>query len=99
MTTRLQRLRAEVISKRGRLCAYCGSGPLHKRALHLNHVQPLELGGEDDAANLRPACSSCHAKKGASPLTDYVVKRLVEVNRERDTLVCIGTKIGVIRPV
>ena len=99
MTTRLQRLRAEVITKRGRFCAYCGSGPLHRRALHLNHVHPLALGGEDGVANLRPACSYCHAKKGEIPLVDYVVTRLAEVDRERANLVCIGTKIGVIRPV
>ena len=94
MTTRLQRIRAEVIAKRGRTCAYCGTGPLHRRALHLNHVHPQALGGATDLANLRPVCSVCNAKKGDLPLAEYILTRLLEVDRERARLVHIGTKIG-----
>lgn len=94
MATRLQRLRAEVIAKRGRHCTYCGAGPLYRRALHLDHVHPQSLGGKTELANLRPACSHCNTKKAAHTLADYIPIRLIEIDRERARLVCIGKKIG-----
>lgn len=98
MTTRLQRLRAEVIEKRGRHCTYCGAGPLYRRALHLDHVLPQKLGGKTEFANLRPACSHCNTKKSSRRLADYITIRLAEIDRERAKLVCIATKIGVVSP-
>jgi len=98
VATRLQRLRAEVIEKRGRHCSYCGVGPLYKRALHLDHVTPQKLGGKTEFANLRPACSHCNTKKSSRRLSDYIVIRLAEIDRERSKLVAIGTKLGVVSP-
>lgn len=98
MATRLQRLRAEVIAKRGRHCSYCGTGPLYRRALHLDHVHPQKLGGKTEFANLRPACSHCNTKKSSRLLSDYIVIRLAEIDRERARLVCIGMKIGALSP-
>lgn len=42
----------------GGLCAYCG-----KPATTVDHVVPLERGGSNWPANLRPACRSCNSSK------------------------------------
>ena len=91
--TRLQKLRADVIAKRGRYCSYCGKGPLYKRALHLDHVVPSKLGGATDLHNLRPACSHCNRTKGAKPLDVYIIDRLARLEQEHKILTAIKAKL------
>lgn len=50
-------------------CAYCGS---KTDRLTRDHITPLKLGGGNDIANIVPACRTCNARKGMSPL--YVFK-------------------------
>ncbi len=44
----------------GGLCWVCGA-----EATTIDHVIPLAKGGSNWPANLRPACRSCNARKGA----------------------------------
>lgn len=37
------------------------------RATTADHIQPRSLGGDDEPANLRPACQPCNAARGTSP--------------------------------
>lgn len=43
----------------GGLCWMCGA-----LATSIDHVKPIEAGGSEFAANLRPACRSCNSSKG-----------------------------------
>ena len=52
-------------------CAYCGSdGPLH-----LDHVEPLALGGLHTPDNLVPACQRCNLSKHAKPVEAWYLSQ------------------------
>lgn len=56
-------------------CLYCGKKlSLHERTL--DHIVPLDLGGEDIEENMAVACKTCNQDKSNIPLEDYL--RLVE---------------------
>lgn len=59
-----QSLRAEVIATHGMVCWLCGDAIEAVSDLHLDHVQPRALNGEETAANLRPAHSRCNIIRG-----------------------------------
>ena len=55
----------------GNACAYCGSdGPLH-----LDHVEPLALGGLHIPDNLVPACQRCNLSKQAKPVEAWYLSQ------------------------
>lgn len=54
-------------------CCYCGSGITDGVMLTLDHVQPRELGGENEAGNLVTACLHCNAAKRDLPLRQFIV--------------------------
>jgi 5-methylcytosine-specific restriction endonuclease McrA len=45
-------------------CAYCRAD-LRKAKRHLDHIQPLALGGANDRTNLQWLCAPCNLSKGA----------------------------------
>jgi 5-methylcytosine-specific restriction endonuclease McrA len=54
----------------GNKCVACGAeGPLH-----VDHNIPLKRGGTNWASNLVPLCVSCNCSKGASTLTEFLVR-------------------------
>lgn len=59
-----QSLRAEVIATHGMVCWLCGDAIETVSDLHLDHVQPRALNGEETADNLRPAHSRCNIIRG-----------------------------------
>jgi len=67
-------------------CPYCGNqlpphylgnhpelGTFRGRA-HLDHMDPLELGGEDSIRNVVYVCDKCNYKKGKQPFTKWIKK-------------------------
>jgi len=65
-------------------CLYCGNklppmylgansdhGPFRGRA-HLDHMDPLELGGEDSIRNVVYVCDNCNYKKGARSFVQWL---------------------------
>jgi hypothetical protein len=60
-------VRFEVFRRDSFTCQYCG-----RRApnviLHVDHIIPVAVGGTNDLANLRTACSICNEGKGARRL-------------------------------
>lgn len=42
-------------------CAKCGAPPPSE----VDHIVPLQFGGEDNEANLQPLCVRCHKRKTA----------------------------------
>lgn len=61
-----KRLRFEVLRRDNHTCRYCGaSAPAVE--LHVDHVLPVALGGEDKASNLVASCSDCNSGKSSVP--------------------------------
>lgn len=59
-------------------CYLCGCGFSADDEIHIEHIQPRALGGNDDPANLRPAHAECNmAKSDADPYT-YLPRVLAE---------------------
>lgn len=54
-------------------CCYCGTGVEDGIQLTLDHVQPRELGGSNEAGNLVTACLHCNSAKRDLPLLQFVV--------------------------
>lgn len=52
----------------GNQCNYCGG----RNRLSLDHIFPRNKGGEDNAANLIYACSSCNSSKGSKDLIEWM---------------------------
>jgi 5-methylcytosine-specific restriction protein A len=48
-----------MIIARHPVCAVCGVRP----AIDVDHITPLEAGGEDTIANLQGLCRQCHGRK------------------------------------
>ena len=58
--------RRTIYDKMGGHCAYCGE-ELAFEDMQVDHVLALRSDGEDDLANMLPACRSCnHYKRGNS---------------------------------
>jgi 5-methylcytosine-specific restriction endonuclease McrA len=55
------------------LCSYCNE----RKALALDHIEPLSRGGEHDPDNLTPACKSCNCAKKQTPLIVWLARRMV----------------------
>jgi 5-methylcytosine-specific restriction endonuclease McrA len=69
-------LRAEVRATYGDLCMYC-----LKPAATVDHVVPLNHGGENHISNLVPACWSCNSSKQDKGLLQWLIfKRKQGVN-------------------
>lgn len=59
-----RQLRQDLEYHGGANCYICHDWqPAHY--LELDHVVELEDGGQDDPANIRPACKRCHRRKSA----------------------------------
>jgi 5-methylcytosine-specific restriction endonuclease McrA len=56
----------EMKSKYGNVCLACG----HKKKLTIDHVVPIDTGGEHCAANIQPLCLSCNSAKSNKTI-DY----------------------------
>jgi HNH endonuclease len=75
-----KRTRFEVFKRDSFTCQYCG-----KKApdvvLHVDHIDPKALGGDDGIINLITACEGCNLGKAAVPLSDSSA-----VSKQRDQL-------------
>jgi hypothetical protein len=62
-----KRTRFEIFKRDGFRCAYCGRTPVES-PLHVDHVEAVANGGENDPANLVTACADCNLGKSDVPL-------------------------------
>jgi hypothetical protein len=60
--------RFEVFKRDNFTCQYCGSTP-PKAVLHVDHINPVKLGGGNEPDNLITACDHCNLGKAARPLS------------------------------
>lgn len=57
--------RFEILKRDGFVCQYCGRGA-PESILHIDHIVPVAMGGDNDSANLITACLECNAGKGVT---------------------------------
>ena len=74
-------------------CPYCGTklnlvydpGLKSQQKAHIEHMDPLELGGEDSFRNSIYVCGSCNLKKGSMAFTKWLAQLDSEyANKSRD---------------
>lgn len=88
------RARFEVFKRDGFTCQYCGSTP-PRVVLHVDHITPVKLGGDNSKDNLITACEKCNHGKAAVPLTSVpkgLAEKAAEV-AEREAQIIGYTKI------
>lgn len=61
-------LRAYLLEKFGRHCAYCGK---HNVPFELEHIQPRSRGGSDRVSNLALSCHACNQRKGQQTAAEF----------------------------
>lgn len=85
-----QKTRFEVFKRDSFVCQYCGqSAP--EVILHVDHIKPVAMGGDNDLINLITSCFQCNSGKGVRELDDNSVmqkqrKQLEELNERRNQL-------------
>ena len=65
-------VRAYLLEKWGRQCAYCGANDV---PLQLDHIHARANGGTNRMPNLTLACQPCNQKKGAQDITVFLKKK------------------------
>lgn len=75
-------LRFEVMRRDGFACRYCGGEPPDVK-LHVDHVTPVALGGQDVASNLVTSCEDCNQGKGSTPPDAEIVQDVQEMDARR----------------
>lgn len=63
-----KKTRFEVFKRDGFKCMYCGAHP-PSVLLHVDHIDPVALGGKNDMDNLVTSCQPCNQGKSATPLS------------------------------
>lgn len=63
-----KRVRFEVFKRDAFACQYCGAHP-PSVVLHVDHIEAVANGGENDMDNLITACEPCNLGKGARALS------------------------------
>ena len=63
-------------------CAYCGR---KSKQLTVEHIIPLSSGGEDELANIIPACIECNRSKNNSALRDWKLFKGLQLNLDQIT--------------
>lgn len=54
--------RSAIRRRQNSLCMYCGVA-LNRNNLSIDHIHPLDRGGQDTAANLQATCRYCNSRK------------------------------------
>lgn len=85
-----KKLRFEVFKRDNFACQYCG-GQAPDVVLHVDHINPVAGGGDNDILNLVTSCEPCNLGKGARALDDDSVlakqrAQLEELNERREQL-------------
>lgn len=72
LSKRLGRTARRIRARDDHRCVYCGATEQSSGApLHLDHLTPKRLGGEDEATNIVVACRSCNSRRQDRKLADW----------------------------
>ena len=68
-------MREKIYERDGKICAYCKS----TKKLNIDHVTPINKGGNTGECNLQVLCSSCNGLKGNNIIDNELCKSLGKV--------------------
>ncbi|EBR2769019.1 HNH endonuclease [Salmonella enterica] len=85
-----KKIRFEVFKRDGFKCQYCGSSAPDV-ILHVDHINPVSKGGDNDMMNLITSCDSCNGGKSDKLLSDNSImekqrQQLQKLNTKREQL-------------
>lgn len=69
---------------------YCGAGPLAKRGLHIDCVDPAA--SADDLCNLAVACTTCFNIKAGRSVVEFVREQLPATQRQLAILQALASR-------
>ena len=70
-TTRWRKIRLSILKRDNYTCYYCGVNTANS----VDHLTPLDKGGDDNFTNLVAACSTCNYSKGSRTEEQYIKDR------------------------
>ncbi|MEU1786669.1 RNA-guided endonuclease IscB [Streptomyces sparsogenes] len=65
-------VRAYLLAKWNRTCAYCGASGI---PLQIEHIRPRSRGGSDRLSNLALACEPCNQAKSNRPVEEFLAQK------------------------
>jgi 5-methylcytosine-specific restriction endonuclease McrA len=81
--------RDEIYSKDEYRCQYCGTHP-DKYNLNIDHITPIDSGGDNEDENLTTICVQCNSKKKNMDVFDFIekykLKPLDNLSKKLDTI-------------
>ena len=79
-----KKVRFGIFKRDGFSCQYCGSSP-PSVVLEVDHINPVSLGGTNDADNLLTSCFDCNRGKGAEKLSfsPETIAKKAEILKEK----------------
>jgi ATP adenylyltransferase len=81
-------IRYKVLKRAQFRCELCGIAASEK-ALEVDHILPVNLGGKDEEDNYQALCYSCNAMKRDTDATDFRNIREQYDHREKDCIFCL----------
>ena len=85
------------------VCAYCGTDvallrPSNRRALSLDHGQPLSRGGTAEIGNCKVCCGPCNRAKGEMTIEEFTdLLRLVRGWSDKGRSILVRLRLGFYR--
>lgn len=67
-----RKIQRKIGEEAGRVCYICGEVMQAGDLVTVDHVIPKNIGGKDEAWNLRCCCFRCNEDKGCQPIRGYV---------------------------
>lgn len=85
-----KKVRFEVFKRDSFTCQYCGQAAPDV-VLHIDHIEPVAKGGDNDILNLLTSCAGCNAGKSDRRLDDQTTlakqrQQIAELNERREQL-------------
>lgn len=65
-------LRAAILRRDAYTCQMCGQSRETGAALHVDHILPISLAGENHPDNLRTLCHTCNLARASNPFLEFV---------------------------
>lgn len=76
--------RFKIFERDGFRCSYCGLSSIEDGIkLTVDHIIPIDKGGNSNALNLTTSCSSCNSSKKQKIMDSWIVDRIMKRNMQR----------------
>ena len=86
---RPHKVRFRIFARQKFTCQYCGKKAPDVK-LHLDHIVPKSLGGDDSESNLTTSCASCNLAKHNAEISpaDHHVQQIIDFRESKKPTKC-----------